>query len=216
MLLAVAAGASVGVGQVPLPPADLVVEMPGWADSVTVGGERWAIPALWRGRRIGLSDQPPPADLLPVPPELCAPRREPLLRAEAMFAFREMAAVAAGSGIELRVQSGYRSPSEQIDLIERRLAAGREFAEIIRGVAPPGYSEHMLGTTVDLALGGDYANNPAYAWLVENAANFGFVETYPRDAPDGFPWEPWHWRYVGEEALARDGRGGGQAPNTGG
>ena len=184
--------------QVPLLDPGSFTDLKAWRDSVTVDGRRFAVPERWRGRRLGLPDQPPPGDLLTVPPSLCARGREVQLRAEALLAFRAMASLAAADGVKLHIQSGYRSPAEQRELIAQRLAAGRLFDEITRGVAPPGYSEHMLGTTVDLSLGGDYDKNPAYLWLVENAAEYGFRETYPRDSDGLFPWEPWHWRYHGE------------------
>ena len=190
--------------QTGVPGGDILGELRSWRDSVTVAGQRYAVPELWRGQRLGLEDQPRPADLLLVPPELRLEGREPLLRARALAAFREMALVAARDSIELRIRSGYRSPVEQMLLIERRLAAGREFDEIIQGVAPPGYSEHMLGTTVDLELGRDYMNNPAYHWLREHGPAFGWHESYPRNSQDGFPWEPWHWRYLGKRRLGAE------------
>ncbi len=175
-----------------------VTELVEWRDSITVAGTRYAVPERWLGRRLGLSDAPPPADLVRVPRELCASDKEVFLRMPALLSFRAMAAEAALDSIELRVQSGYRSTDTQAQLIEVRLSQGREFEEILRGVAPPGYSEHMLGSTLDLSLGGDYDNNQAYHWLLENAALHGWFESYPKNLDDGFPWEPWHWRFHGQ------------------
>jgi hypothetical protein len=174
-------------------------ELSQWRDSITVSGQRYAVPDRWRGRRLGLSDATPPADLVLIPRELRASDREVLLRLPALLSFRAMAAEAALDSVFLRAQSGYRSTDTQTQLIVTRLEQGREFEEILRGVAPPGYSEHMLGMTLDLALGGDYDNNPAYHWLLENAAVHGWYESYPRDLDDGFPWEPWHWRFHGKD-----------------
>ncbi len=185
------------LAQVLMPSIELLEGIESWRDSITVAEERYAIPEFWRGLRLGLDDQPAPPDLVPVPPELRIASREPVLRAPALAAFRALAEAAALDSIELRIRSGYRAPGEQIRLIASRIAAGREFDVVIRGVAPPGYSEHMLGMTVDLELGRDYLNNPSYLWLKENAASFGWRESYPRLAPTGFPWEPWHWRFVG-------------------
>jgi hypothetical protein len=201
-LIVCAAGSA--PAQTGVPGSDLLDELWGWRDSVTISGRRYEVPELWRGLRLGLEDQPPPTDLVSVPPELRLEGREPLLRARALAAFREMALVAAQDSIELRIRSGYRPPMEQTLLIERRMAAGREFDEIIQGVAPPGYSEHMLGTTVDLELGRDYMNNPAYHWLKEHGPAFGWHESYPRNSQAGFPWEPWHWRYRGKPRLGAE------------
>ena len=186
------------IGRLPnLPPVE---ELREWRDSVTVAGARYAVPEQWRGLRLGAPDAPPPPDLVLVPASLCATGRTVSLRMPAFLSFRAMAAEAEIDSIILRAQSGYRSPETQTRLIETRLAQGREFEEIVWGVAPPGYSEHMLGTTVDLALGGDYEQNPAYHWLKANAGRFGWRETYPPDPTGRFPWEPWHWRFHGEDS----------------
>ena len=199
-LLAVLAVASSSLAR--LPGLELIEEMCVWRDSMTVAGKHYEIPAIWRGLRLGLDDQPSPPDLLPVPDDLRIPSRTPLLRAGALASFLEMATAAAADGVILRIRSGYRSPEEQTLLVAERIETGRQFAEVIRGVAPPGYSEHMLGTTVDLELGRDYDDNPAYDWLKERAWSFGWRETYPRGARSGFPWEPWHWRWLGDPDLA--------------
>ncbi len=201
-VLALVAGSTPGLTQgLPAVLPD-PAELSQWRDSVTVSGVRHAVPERWLGRRLGLSDAPPPTDLVRLPPELCVSGREVFLRLPAFLSFRAMAAEAAIDSIFLRAQSGYRSTDTQTELIEVRLAKGREFEEILRGVAPPGYSEHMLGNTLDLALGGDYDHNPAYHWLLENAAQHGWFESYPRDLDDGFPWEPWHWRFHGQGGPA--------------
>ncbi|MCB1161444.1 MAG: M15 family metallopeptidase [Candidatus Krumholzibacteriia bacterium] len=204
VLLALSAAWTGACAQSAPPLVPPVEEMKTWNDSVTVAGQRYAVPEQWRGRRVGARNTPPPPDLVPLPAALRIAGDIPRLRMEAFLALRAMAAEAALDSITLRVDSGYRSPDEQAALIAKRLAAGREFDEIVWGVAPPGYSEHMLGTTVDLALGGNYEHNPAYHWLKANAANYGWRETYPPDSTGTFPWEPWHWRYVGVDELAAE------------
>ncbi|MCP4547421.1 MAG: M15 family metallopeptidase [bacterium] len=191
LLLALTVGCAASTPRV----YDHLGEMPGWVDSVTIDGERYAVPEQWRGLRIGLPDEEEPFDLVNVPELLCAPGRHPRMRLEAFLAFRAMADMAAADSIHLRINSAYRSVETQRQLFVTRFAKGREFEEISWGVAPPGYSEHMLGTTIDLALGGNYEGNPLYQWLLDNAEMFGFYETYPPDPSNIFPWEPWHWRY---------------------
>jgi len=43
------------------------------------------------------------------------------------------------------------------------------------------------------------------AWLRENAADFGFILRYPKDAKSRaitkVIYEPWHYRFVGVEAA---------------
>jgi hypothetical protein len=38
-----------------------------------------------------------------------------------------------------------------------------------------------------------------FAWLVENAHEYGFILRYPLGYTEisGYIFEPWHWRYVG-------------------
>ncbi|MCH7604728.1 D-alanyl-D-alanine carboxypeptidase family protein [Patescibacteria group bacterium] len=68
--------------------------------------------------------------------------------------------------------------------------------------ADQGYSEHQLGTTIDLittGIGGTlpgFENTVAYTWLLRNAHKYGFVLSYPEDNKF-YIFEPWHWRFVG-------------------
>ncbi|MFH1704471.1 MAG: M15 family metallopeptidase, partial [Patescibacteria group bacterium] len=68
--------------------------------------------------------------------------------------------------------------------------------------ADQGYSEHQLGTAVDLittGLGGKtdgFENTTAYQWLLSNAYRFGFVLSYP-NGNSYYSYEPWHWRFIG-------------------
>ena len=45
----------------------------------------------------------------------------------------------------------------------------------------------------------------AYTWLQEHAAEYGFVERYPKgkESITGIDYEPWHYRYVGKEHAQR-------------
>lgn len=40
-------------------------------------------------------------------------------------------------------------------------------------------------------------------WLMKNCQNYGFILRYPKDKTDitQYIYEPWHYRYVGEEAA---------------
>lgn len=74
--------------------------------------------------------------------------------------------------------------------------------------ADQGYSEHQLGTAVDLGTTDvptadlPFQNTPAFKWLNENAYKYGFVISYPK-ANKFYQYEPWHWRFVGRQ-LALD------------
>jgi zinc D-Ala-D-Ala carboxypeptidase len=121
------------------------------------------------------------------------------LAPEAAVNWRQMAASADGEGIRLLLVSGFRSYEYQGELIRKKLAQGQDIAEILRVNAAPGFSQHHTGLAVDVATPGsrplteEFERSDAFRWLTENAANFGFSMTYPRDNPWGFIYEPWHW-----------------------
>ena len=83
-------------------------------------------------------------------------------------------------------------------------------AEVLTYSAKPGESEHQTGLCVDListdhpSLDVAFADNPAYAWLVENAHQFGFILRYPegKEGVTGYSYEPWHYRFVGAQAAS--------------
>ena len=71
-------------------------------------------------------------------------------------------------------------------------------------VALPGTSEHQLGSAVDINADGIHSyGDEVYAWLNENSWRYGFIQRYPLDKTDitGISYEPWHYRYVGEQAA---------------
>ena len=72
-------------------------------------------------------------------------------------------------------------------------------------VAAPGTSEHQSGLALDVscaeagfALTEEFAFTSEGSWLSRNASLFGFIIRYPKGKENitGFPWEPWHIRYV--------------------
>lgn len=72
-------------------------------------------------------------------------------------------------------------------------------------VAEPGASEHQTGLAVDISLreiGLTYEleNTAFYSLLYNNSYKFGFILRYPKNKETitGIPFEPWHFRYVGE------------------
>lgn len=122
------------------------------------------------------------------------------------------------AGLDLVVTSGWRSWAyqEQLfeDKVERVMAeTGLERAEAEElaadEVARPGTSEHQLGLAVDIIsnahpdLDEGWAETEEAVWLKEHCAEYGFILRYPPDKSDitGIVWEPWHFRYVGEEAA---------------
>jgi D-alanyl-D-alanine carboxypeptidase len=123
------------------------------------------------------------------------------LTAAAGGAFSRLRTAALIDRIRIAPVSGFRSIDYQARLIATKLQHGLTLKEILAVSALPGYSEHHLGTTVDLhagdgrALETSFESTAAFRWLQGNAQRFGFHMSYPRDNRWGIAYEPWHWRY---------------------
>ena len=128
------------------------------------------------------------------------------LHAQAFPFFKKMVAAALEDGVKLWVVSAFRSFDEQRALKGAYTVTYGSGANTFS--ADQGYSEHQLGTTIDLTtegIGGGLTNfetTQAYAWLEKNAHTYGFVLSYPKGNAY-YVFEPWHWRFVGTD-LARD------------
>jgi LAS superfamily LD-carboxypeptidase LdcB len=112
----------------------------------------------------------------------------------------EMLADALKAGVEIYVASAHRSFDEQQVLKGQYTTTYGSGANQFS--ADQGYSEHQLGTTVDLitvGIGGTldgFDDTSAYQWLLNNAYKYGFVLSYPKNNTY-YIFEPWHWRFVG-------------------
>ena len=125
------------------------------------------------------------------------------LQPEAAAAFRAMADAAREDGISLRSVSAYRSYARQKTLYSRYLSYDSQ-ASVDSYSARPGFSEHQTALALDInvaSLSAHFENTPAYAWLSEHCAQYGFILRYPQGKEDltGYRFEPWHYRYVGTE-----------------
>lgn len=154
-----------------------------------------------------LNEHYTPARLRDIPAEMLNPLAKPQQIQYKVWPFlREMIEDAADDNIDLKVVSAYRSFETQIGLKTGYKTIYGSGANAFS--ADQGYSEHQLGTTVDLNTPGTvatslaFANTPAYKWLTENAYKYGFVLSYPKGNAY-YMYEPWHWRFVGEN-LADD------------
>ena len=99
--------------------------------------------------------------------------------------------------------SGFRSYETQTQLYQNYVNKdGKEKAD--RYSARPGYSEHQTGLAFDLiGTNGDLVTEPKAAqWLLDHAADYGFVVRYlkGKEKETGYMAEEWHLRYVGKEA----------------
>ena len=96
------------------------------------------------------------------------------------------------------VTSGYRSYQRQQEV----------YAQSEPGKAQqPGASEHQTGLAFDVTVetNDGFESTPQYAWLMQHAHEYGFIQRYPANKADitGISYEPWHYRYVGVEVAKR-------------
>lgn len=91
--------------------------------------------------------------------------------------FDSMVAAAKKDGINITISSGFRSRAEQ----EKLYAAYKNGTGNL--AAKPGTSNHESGDALDLGP------PSAYAWLKQNAGQFGFKNKIAS--------EPWHWSLTG-------------------
>jgi hypothetical protein len=94
-------------------------------------------------------------------------------------ALRRAATDAAYDGVELLVDSGWRSPAYQERLLREAVSKYGSVEEAARWVATPTTSAHVSGDAVD--IGGSVAT----AWLSEHGARYGLCQIYGN--------EPWHY-----------------------
>lgn len=121
---------------------------------------------------------------------------------KAVSAFIKMADAASSEGYGIKINSAYRSYSDQEELCQfYRDAYGDDY--VTKYVAFAGFSEHQTGLAFDI---GSRSNNvflesKEYNWMKENAYKYGFIQRFPKGYEDitGFRFESWHYRYVGEE-----------------
>jgi LAS superfamily LD-carboxypeptidase LdcB len=124
-----------------------------------------------------------------------------LIHTKVRASLERMLTDAKEDGAELTVLSSYRSFGEQAALKNGYVVKYGTGANAFS--ADQGYSEHQLGTTVDLGtpLNGrswnTFDQTKGYAWLVDHAHEYGFTLSYPKDNTY-YQYEPWHWRYVGK------------------
>lgn len=93
-------------------------------------------------------------------------------------ALRRASTDAAGDGVQLYVNSGWRSTAYQARLFDDAVSKYGSRAEAARWVATPATSPHVSGNAVDV---GEW---DAAAWLAKYGEQFGLCQTYLN--------EPWH------------------------
>lgn len=135
------------------------------------------------------------------------------LSENAADAFLKMAAAAAADGVSVYAVTGYISYDDQAASWQNAVNNYGDYAAYYGGVQA-GCSEHQTGRAVNVSSvgyeGQDFETTPAYAWLQENAADYGFILRYPQGQEEitDSSFEPSHLRYVGKdlaEAVNKSG-----------
>lgn len=98
---------------------------------------------------------------------------------ELLAARRRAASDAAGDGIRFTVNSGWRSPAYQQQLLREAVAEHGSADEAARWVATPETSAHVSGDGVDIGP------TDAMYWLAQHGADHGLCQIYGN--------EPWHY-----------------------
>ena len=118
------------------------------------------------------------------------------------IAFSEMQEAAKQEGININIVSGYRSYNKQTSLYNNYVAKdGKAAADTYS--ARPGHSEHQTGLAADLNMvDTSFENTDAGKWLANNCYKYGFILRYPKgkESITGYIYEPWHFRFIGDEA----------------
>ena len=142
---------------------------------------------------------------IPVAPDC----QNPKMTKETSDALTKMYRAAKQEGLELVVNSAYRSYQTQVETMADFVARyNTQYAN--EYVAQPGASEHQTGLGVDLTSQSvvegkriTFGDTEEYRWVIKNCARFGFIIRFEdgTDGITGIAHEPWHLRYVGEDVA---------------
>jgi len=149
-----------------------------------------------------------PENLVPIKNQVNTRNKDICLTEQSFNSFKNMSEDAKKENVNLTITSGFRDIELQKYFYDRSIEKNSIMPEFL-SVAPPSFSEHQLGTTVDLTSPSlNYASTTLlfdqtaeYRWLKDNAYKYGFVQSYPKEKESitGFVYEPWHWRFIGSE-----------------
>ncbi len=127
-------------------------------------------------------------------------------RPSAVEAIKKMCREAESESIQIVAISSHRTLEFQSNYFleaEKRHGKGKGAL----WVAPGGYSEHHTGYVFDLADKNrpetddepSFESTQTFVWLKHNAHRYGFVLSYPPGNWQGVSYEPWHWRFEGDD-----------------
>jgi hypothetical protein len=111
------------------------------------------------------------------------------LDAELLEALRRAATDASAYGVDFQVNSGWRSPAYQEQLLREAVGKYGSAEGAARWVATPETSPHVAGEAVDIG------KSDATMWLAEHGAAYGLCPVYRN--------EPWHYELRTEAVGGR-------------
>ncbi|WP_298021520.1 D-alanyl-D-alanine carboxypeptidase family protein [uncultured Dysosmobacter sp.] len=193
----------------PAEPDSIVPEKPTAADvASTASSTDWAL-LLVNG------EHPLPEDF--TIPELTQLKNGHAIDSRAYPSLQAMMDAARAEGLQPLICSSYRTWDKQTKLFEAKtqfyMNQGyvRTEAEerAAQWVARPGTSEHQMCLAVDIVdmsyqlLDEAQEETAVQKWLMAHCAEYGFILRYPTEKSTltGVNYEPWHYRYVGQEAA---------------
>lgn len=139
-----------------------------------------------------------------------------LIQQNANIAWQDIKKDAAGDNVPLQLTSAYRSIEFQRNLFMRRLVdegitvygiadgySDEAVGRVLSKIAPPGYSRHHTGYTLDFACDGvgldSFIGTKCYQWLSNNnfeqTKKYGLVPSYPKGVDMQGP-EPESWEFI--------------------
>ena len=140
--------------------------------------------------------------------------KEFLVEKEALEHFNDLRSKLLEQGIDIELDSTYRSVERQKELwAEFEEKYGRAYCE--KYAAVPGYSEHHTGLAIDVCLIKDgqviddndemIAEVEIFSKIHTFLSDYGFILRYMKGKEDitGYSYEPWHFRYVGIKAAKK-------------
>lgn len=129
------------------------------------------------------------------------------LRKKARKQFEKLSYDAKEKGYQIVAVSAYRDYKYQDKLFKSYV---KEKGEVyaLKCSAKAGHSEHQTGLSLDvMGSNHDYdlfEQSNEFDWMFHNAHKYGFILRYPKGKEHitGFKYEPWHYRYVGNEVAS--------------
>lgn len=135
-------------------------------------------------------------------------------------ALRQMVSDAAAAGIQLSPTNGYRTVGQQQaawdtrvqGFVQQGLSQQEAEERALDYTSMPGASDHNTGLALDIVSvdhpqknADTFEQTTASQWLAEHAAEYGFIQRYPKDKTEetGMDYEPWHYRYVGVDQATK-------------